>query len=109
MKTRLDVLTLALRRVGAVAHDETLTADQIDIAGSVYDATLAEISADLGEYMDGNAVPDKAFAPLANLMSADLAAYFGLAAPQSRGSAYLRLVAVLRPDDRTHISEPEYF
>lgn len=109
MKTRLDVLTLALRRVGVVAHDEQMTADQEAVARSVYDATLAEIIADLGDYMDGDAVPEKVFVQLANLMSVDLAAYFGLPAPQSRGSAVLRLRAALMPDDRTGLSLPEYY
>jgi hypothetical protein len=54
-------------------------------------------------------VPDEAFIPLANLLAVEISPDFGGALPQSRGSALLRLLSVLRPDDRTDISEPEYF
>lgn len=109
MKTRLDVVTRSLRRLGVAAHDEAPTSDQIDSVGAVYDALLAEILVNAGLTIDPEAVPDEAFIPLANLLAVEISPDFGGALPQSRGSALLRLLSVLRPDDRTDISEPEYF
>lgn len=109
MKTRLDVLTRALRRLGVAAHDETLTADQIENSGAVYDALLTEIEATTGKIISGNAVEDEIFIPLAQLVAVEVAPEFGIAAPQTKGAAFLRLMAVLRPDDRTEISDAKYF
>jgi hypothetical protein len=52
MKTRLDVVTRSLRRLGVAAHDEAPTADQIESVGAVYDALLAEILVNAGLTID---------------------------------------------------------
>ena len=109
MKTRLDVVTRALRRLGVAAHDEAPTADQIESVGSVYDALLAEITETAGESIANNSVPEMVFIPLANLLAVEIAPDYGTPLPQSRGSAMLRLLAVMRPDDRTDIPAPEYY
>lgn len=109
MRTRLDIVTRALRRIGVAAHDETPTADQIDNAGAVYDSLLIEIDAETGTAIDGDAVDEAVFVPLANLLAVEIAPDFGVPMPTTRGAALIRLLGVLRPDDRTDIAEPEYF
>lgn len=109
MRTRLDVVTRALRRIGVAAHDEAPTADQIDNAGAVYDALLIEIGAETGTAIYGDSVDEAVFVPLANLLAVEIAPDFGVAMPTTRGAALIRLLGVLRPDYRTYISEPEYF
>jgi hypothetical protein len=109
MKTRLDVITRALRRIGVAAVDEDPTADQIQSVGSVYDALLEEISSVFGKSIPADSVPPEAFIPLANLLAVEVAHDTGASPHQSRGTALIRLLAVLRPDDRTEVPEAEYF
>lgn len=108
MKTRLDVITRALRRIGVAAHDEVPTADQIDNAGAVYDSLVLEVGQEIRAPFSGETIPDELFVPLANLLGVDLCPDYGVPPPTTRGNAFLRVLAVLRPDDRPDVSEAVY-
>lgn len=107
MKTRLDVINRAMRRIGVKAEDESLTADQITSVGEVFDALVIELG-DLATFTSAS-IPDEAFIPLANLLAVEVAPDYGVSPMQTRGAAYTRLMEVLRPDDRPYIASPEYY
>ena len=109
MKTRLDVISRAMRRIGVRAEDETLTADQITSVGEVYDALIAELGTEVLLPFTGASVPDKAYLSLANLLAVEIAPDYGVPPMTTRGSAYGRVLAVLRPDDRAEVPEYRYF
>lgn len=106
MKTRLDVINRAFRKIGVKAEDEALTADQYENGGEVLDMLFAEVNSRATEIhgqsfgFDLETLPDAAFLPLANLLAVELAPEYGANIPMSRGSAILRLLSVEFPDDR---------
>lgn len=108
MKTRLDVINRAMRRLGVKAEDENLTADQITSVGEVFDALIAELNNEVPLNFTSASVPDRVFIPLANLLAVEVAPDYGIPA-SSRGAAFARVLAVLRPDDRPYIPGYEYF
>lgn len=109
MKTRLDVINRAMRRIGVKAEDETLTADQIASVGEAYDALIAELGTELTLSFTGASVPEKVFLPLANLLAVEIGPDYGVPPLTTRGTAYGRVLAALRPDDRADIPASEYF
>lgn len=114
MKTRLDVINRAFRRIGVRAEDETLTADQIANGGEVLDTLFEEVDAraqstfGAGLPFTVDSVPESAFLPLANLLAAEIAGDYGQPVPVSRQAATLQLLSVMFPDDR-ETSDPAYF
>lgn len=98
-KTRLDVITRALRSVGVVAHDETPDSGIAAEAGSVLDALFAEIETAKAVAWDLTTVPDEAFIPLANLLAAEIAPTFQVGTVFSRPVSWMRLMSVIRPND----------
>jgi hypothetical protein len=109
MKTRLDVINRAMRRIGVKAEDENLTADQITSVGEVFDALVEELNTEVALTFTSASVPDEVFIPLANLLAVEVAPDYGVSPLSSRGVAFARVLAVLRPDDRAYIAEPEYY
>lgn len=107
MKTSRDVIDQAFRRLGVKAEDEALTADQYQYA----EQTLEVLMAELREMMplDGwpDAIPERAFIPFANLLAAELAPAYSVPG-ESRTVPMLRLMAIMRPDDRDRV-EPAYY
>lgn len=99
MKTSLDVIDQAYRRLGIKAEDEQLTADQRAYAGTTMDGLHAELSTILPLPWWPDMIPDAVFLPLANLLAVELAPAYEIAT-EPRGRAFARLMAVLRPDDR---------
>ena len=100
MATKLDVITAALRLLGVLASDEEPTADQYAM-GDLYLASIfEEVEAEAGLPFSVDAVPVNAFLALSRLLAVDLAAPFLVNPPTSRGMAMLRLLAVVRPDNR---------
>lgn len=100
-KTRAEVITSALRRIGVVAEDEAASTAMETNTGEVLDTLLAEVEAAKALTWDLTAVPDEAFIALSNLLAADAAPLYPPAqAPYSRGVAWMRLMGVIRPDDR---------
>lgn len=100
-RTREEVAERALRLIGVVASDEPPSADQMAGALAVLDSTWAETRAEAQATWDiVTGVPPAAFVPLASLLAAELAPEYAVAAPMTRARARLRLLAVIRPDDR---------
>ena len=108
-KERLDVINRAMRRIGVKAEDEALTADQIASVGEVYDALIVELGTEVVLSFSGTTVPGKVFIPLANLLAVEIAPDYGVPPMTTRGAAYGRVLAVLRPDDRSDIPAFSYF
>ena len=108
-RERLDVINRAMRRIGVKAEDEALTADQIASVGEVYDALIVELGTEVVLSFSGATVPNKVFIPLANLLAVEIAPDYGVPPMTTRGSAYGRVLAVLRPDDRAEVPEFRYF
>ena len=109
VKTRIDVINRAMRRIGVKAEDETLTADQIASVGEVFDMLIAELGTEVLLSFSGEAVPDKVFIALANLLAVEIAPDYGVPPLTTRGTAYGRVLAILRPDDRSDIPAFSYF
>lgn len=107
MKTRLDVINRAFRRLGIKSEDEALTADQIANGGEVLDALIEEIGALAPVPFTVDAVPHEAFIPLSNLLAVEIGPDY-VVATQSRGAALMRVLGVIRPDDRVE-TEAEYY
>ena len=102
MKTNRDVIEQALRRLGVVADDEAMTAGQRAYAEATLNALTLEIAEEAPVEWFPDLIPDKVFIPLANVLAAEIGpTYMVQTEPRSR--ALMRLMAVIRPDDR----EPE--
>lgn len=109
MKTRLDVINRAMRRIGVKAEDENLTADQITSVGEVFDMLVARLDTEVSLSFTSASVPDEVFIPLANWLAAEVAPDYGASPVQTPERAYAQVLAVLRPDDRAYIAEQEYY
>lgn len=100
-RTDKEVALRGLRLIGVVAADEPATADQMSAALLVLSSVWAEVQAEAPATWDiVTGVPPEAFMPLAHLLAAELAGEYGVAAPMSGARAKLRLLAVIRLDDR---------
>jgi hypothetical protein len=109
MATAADVIELAFRRLGIKAEGEDLTADQAAYADAVMRSVWAEINttAPVGWWPDD--VPADALVPLANLLAAEIGPSYGVPS-EPRGQAMIRLLAVIRLDNRTDKpTDPQYF
>ena len=111
MKTNLDVIEQAFRRLGIKAEDESLSADQRAYGETTLDALAIEIAEEAPVSWFPDNIPNKVFIPLANLLAAEIGPGYSVPA-EPRSRAMIRLLAVIRPDDRDpeviH-SEPVYY
>jgi hypothetical protein len=111
MRTSLDVIEQAFRRLGIRAEDEALTADQRAYAETTLDALQSEISQEAPIDWLPDSIPPEAFIPLSNLLAAEIGPSYSVPS-EPRGRAIMRLFAVIRPDDRDADlinAAPEYF
>jgi hypothetical protein len=101
-KTRLDVVTRAHRRLGVLAQDETLTADQIATGGEVLEGLIGEIESVQGLSLawDADSVPDGLFLPVAYLLAVDLAPEYEVPPRDTRARLIAQIRAAELPDDR---------
>ena len=99
MKTNLDVIEQAFRRLGIRAEDEALSADQRAYAETTLETLTAEVAEEAPVEWVSDSIPDKVFIPLANLLAAEIGPSYSVPA-EPRGRALIRLMAVIRPDDR---------
>lgn len=100
-RTDKEVALRGLRLIGVVAADEPATADQMSAALLVLESIWAEVRSEAQATWDiVTGVPPEAFVALANLLAAELAGEYAVAAPMTRARAKLRLLALIRPDDR---------
>lgn len=109
MKTRLDVVDLAFRRLGIKAEDEALSADQAKYAGDVLDGLYAEMSITVPVTWWPDRIEDPVAVALGNLLAVDLGPSYGVAV-EPRGRALARVLAVMRPDTRFELpQEVQYY
>lgn len=99
MKTRADVIEQAFRRLGLKAADEALTADMAAYGGDMLDALHAELVEHAPMPWWPTQIPDQVFIPLANLLATEIGPAY-MVAVEPRARSMIRLMAVLRPDDR---------
>lgn len=100
--TKEEIARRALRMIGVVASDEPPTADQMKTAEAVLDGIFAELRSEAQPTWDiATGTPSEAFVPMANWLGAEISGEYAVAAPMSRARAKLRVMAVVRPDDRT--------
>jgi hypothetical protein len=101
-KTKLDVVTRAHRRLGVLAQDETLTADQIATGGEVLEGLVAELEAVQGLSLswDADSVPDGVFLPMAYLLAVDLSPEYEVPPRDARARLIAQIRAYELPDDR---------
>ena len=98
---RNEVALRALRMIGVTASDEPATADQMQTALTTLNAIFMELRKEAQPTWDvATGTPDESMMPLANWLAAEIAGEYALTAPMSRARAKLRLLAVIRPDDR---------
>lgn len=109
MKTRLDVVELAFRRLGIKAEDEGLTADQISYASDMLDMLHAELAADALMSWWPDQIEDQVAIALGNLLAVEIGPSYSVAT-EPRGRAFARVMAAMRRDNRTEIAtEPLYY
>lgn len=109
--TRLDMIAMALRRLGVVASDEALTAEQHTFGSDMLESIYAELEDAAGDALtwDLDTVPDKSARLLANLLAVEFGPHYMVPPPETRGMAWLRLMGSVRPDDRAEIADPAYY
>lgn len=104
---RQDVIRLAFRRLGMGVNGEPIQAEWRGLASDYIDAIIGELEGVI-DFSEA-AIPARALLPLADVIAADLAPAFAMAAPRSRHMAKLALMGAVRPDDRTEIADPVMF
>lgn len=102
MTTRLEIIQLAFRRINVASDDEPITSDQEAYGGTILDSLYAEIAEESYPLWFLTDVPAAAVHPLANLLAVEIAPAYGRPAPDTRGRAWRRLMAVVR---RSNIDE----
>ena len=107
MKSRAEIIAHALKLIGVVAEDESPTAWQKQTVGAALDGLFMEIQPPtFSPWSPVSGVPDGAFLALSRLLAAEIAPMFAAQAPMSRAAAYIRVMAMIRPDDRPKEEEP---
>ena len=96
----LAVIEQAFRRLGIKSEDEALTADQRAYAEATLDALHAELSQAAPMTFWPSAIPQSLVIPLANLLAVEIGPSYGVAV-EPRGRPLARVMAVIRPDDRS--------
>ena len=109
MATKSDVIRRAFRFLGVVADDEAMTADQEAAGSDLLDSIYADLSNEAPPSFRIEDVPAESATFLAMVLAADLAPQYSVAPPYSRGSAMIRLLGTIRPDDRPEIVQAEYY
>lgn len=97
MKSGRQVIEKALKRIGVLAQDENATAEQYADANDILEGLSAEIEREAPmPWSVLGGVPDEAFNPLWMLLAVDLAGFYGLPAPETRGRAMARVMGSVR-------------
>jgi hypothetical protein len=96
----LALIEQAFRRLQIKAEDEALTADQLAYAGATLIGLHAELSKAAPMTFWPNAIPQELLIPLGNLLAVEIGPSYGVAV-EARGKALARVMAVIRPDDRS--------
>lgn len=106
-KTTIETVTAALRRIGVAAVDEPADAATYAVATEVFEAFYAELPDEgFTTLTDANAVPDKAFNAIVQMVSKDIAPHFGVVSQQQDWREGLRrLRRIYMPDDRANAAD----
>ena len=108
--TRNELIRLAYNRLGMGVDGVEITAGQYAFADTFLNAAMAEINTEAAFYFSADEVPPEARLAVADLIAADIAPSFSVVVPpRSRAGAKLALLAIIRPDDRKDVAEPEFF
>jgi len=103
-KNRSQMITLILRRLGAVGQGQTESADDVDLVGTLLDGAMAELRARNAIDFSVSAVPDWAWAAMRDYVAADLVGDFGVSGERlqeimmGRDNAEARLARVTEGD-----------
>ena len=107
--TKNELIRLAYNRLGMGVDGVPITPGQYELAETVLDAGFAEINTEASAYFDLSDIPAEAVFPMADFIAASVAPSFTMAAPRSRASAKLAVLAIIRPDDRKEVAQPEFY
>jgi hypothetical protein len=100
-KTRDQIITRALRKLGVAAEDEDPSAAMLANSSEALDSVLAEVRSASFRSNWTTAFPDEVANALSDLLAAELAPEYKPAQPPySRSRAWARLMELVRPDDR---------
>jgi hypothetical protein len=93
------IVRLAFARLGFGVDGAAITAEQFALGETLLRSLFANL--DGVPHFTLAEVPEAARIPLADALAVELSPSFpGVPAPMSRASAAIRLLAVIRPDDR---------
>ncbi|MDP5216699.1 hypothetical protein Q5Y75_05670 [Ruegeria sp. 2205SS24-7] len=100
-KTKLDIVTRALRKIQVVSVAEVPEAEDAADATTILEALFEDLkdTQELSLAWSLDATPDAAFLPLADILASEIAPTYGKAGP-SRSGAIARLRAYHINDDR---------
>lgn len=106
-KTTLEVVTAGLRRIGVAAVDVPVDAETFAVGKEHYLAMYAELPGEgFATLTDADAVPDKAFNAIVQMLCDDIGPTFGRPkAQQNWREGLKRLRRQYMPDDRTDVSD----
>lgn len=99
-KAAADVIQRAHRRIRVLAGDDAPTAEMNATGRELFDSLTEELSCVAEVTWSDTYVPDDVFVPLSYLLGVELAPEYNKPVPESRDTAWLRVMQILRPDDR---------
>jgi hypothetical protein len=101
MKTRDQIITRSLRKLGVVSEDEDASGAMLANSGDALDGILWEVRSSAFAFAYTTVFPEDVANALTDLLAAELAPEYKPAQPPySRATAFARLMAIVRPDDR---------
>jgi len=110
MPTRNDVIAMAFNRMGmGLFAGQAPEAHEGQLADALLVSAFEECQEEALAPWSLDDVPQEAVMPLATLLAVDLAPSFNMAPIERRGTAKLRVMALIRPDDRLYDETPRYF
>jgi hypothetical protein len=104
-RTRLDVIEAAFRHLGIKAEDQGLSADEQAWANAALEGIYAELEGETAVPFLLDTVDDAAFPALSRLLATEIGQSYGVPT-ETRGRAFMRLLAVIRPDNRPEPDPP---
>lgn len=109
MATKADIVRLAFARLGQGVTGDTIAAHEMALGMTLLDSAFQELQEEALAPWSLEQLPDEALSAMSMLLAAELAPSFSLAPPVSRARAKLRVLALMRPDDRPGETVVEYY
>ena len=107
MKTRVDIINAAHRKLGILALGDVPSAEETEYASTILDGVIAELNDVHGLLLPNSLFDDVLLIPLGNILAAELAQHYSVPTIPA-GASIVRLRAILKPDTRD-TSEPGVF